>query len=435
MKKKIVAILTAMVLAVLSLFVFVGCAEGRDGKDFDLYSVYQQLVDRGEFEGTFAEFVQQYLDVEVNWDAEKAYSTAINTSLASIVSIEVLCEYRAGGGFMGMGDKSLFGGQGSGVIYQLDKEAGDAYIITNCHVIYDNYEYSFVEDGVIYTRTNTPLKYNAYLYGLENPAYAIPFTIMGYSMSEDIAVLKIEDSEVLKNSMAQAVTVGNSDAAAVGDSVFLIGNPLGYGIAATSGILSVENEQVSVYAADNATLLTLDAMRTDASANHGNSGGGLFDANGRLLGILFAGNNKDGTQGVNNVLPINRVKGIVDSILDHCNGSTVQSTKKVDLGITPRIDSVEQIYDNQTNKFTFKETVGIKEIGMRTPAWGKLQSGDVIISLTLGNISLDVMHAWQISDFLWRVREGDTVSITVKRGGSEITEQITVGSGDFTPVV
>ncbi len=437
MKKKIVAILTAMVLAVLSLFVFVGCAEGQDGKDFDLYSVYQQLVDRGEFEGTFAEFVQQYLDVEVNVDEKGTYSTAINSSLAQIVSIEVACDYRNGSGFMGT--TQTFVGMGSGVIYQLDREKGDAYIITNCHVIYPS-DTAVDDDGIVYNRISEPV-YTAYLYGMEYADYAIPFEVVGYVMGQDIAVLKVEDSQVLKDSMAQAVTIGNSDEAAVGDSVFLIGNPLGYGIAATSGILSVENEQVAVYAADNATLLTLDAMRTDASANHGNSGGGLFDANGRLLGILFAGNNTDGTQGVNNVLPINRVKGIADAILASAqDGKTITSVKKAVMGIEVYTSDIRQDYDDQADKFTTMDTIVLSTVSDASASYGKLQAGDVIKGLKLGNYSIAVRHQWQIGDFLWHVRAGDKVSVTVERKDEDgetvrtVVEELTFTSGDFTTV-
>ena len=448
--KKFLAALLSAVLLILSVFTFAACDESRDGldgQDFNLYSVYQQLVEQGEFEGTYSEFVKQYLDVNVEWNEGESLSSSINAALSSVVSIAMVCEYSypsSSGGFWGgeTTKTTSFIFSGSGVIYSLDKEAGDAYIITNYHVVHDG---PFVgDDGVSYTPVSEAT-YTAYLYGLEQlyvtddgsiirgNDYAIPLTVVGYSMANDIAVLKIEDSEVLKNSLAQAVSVGNSDEVAVGDDVFLIGNSLGEGISATSGILSVESETVPILSADDTTLLKIRAMRTDSVANHGNSGGGLFNKEGKLLGILFAGNNQNGTQGTNNVLPINGVQGLVDSILYHCNG-TVVNTQKARIGITVYTDSVRQVYDDESNKFGTEEIIKIESVEALSAAAEKLQPGDVLVSLALGDYSVDIKHQWQISDFLWRIRPGDTVSFTVKRAGEEVTEQITFNDGDFISV-
>ena len=96
---------------------------------------------------------------------------------------------------------------GSGVIYSIDKEKGDAYIITNCHVIYGN--------------NKTPSKdIKVYLYGMELASYAIPATYLGGSVTYDIAVIKITNSEVLKNSYATAIEFESSDNVRVFDKVY-----------------------------------------------------------------------------------------------------------------------------------------------------------------------------------------------------------------------
>ena len=141
--KKICTFLLVLTLIVTSLFCFGGCfdknKDGLDGRDFDLFSAYTQLVERGEFSGTYAEFVAQYLNVEVEWSENAALTTAINSSLAGSVSLKVVVEYTTstGGIFGNQGTKKTMARYGSGVIIDLDKEQGDAYILTNCHVIYD----------------------------------------------------------------------------------------------------------------------------------------------------------------------------------------------------------------------------------------------------------------------------------------------------------
>ncbi|MBR7099620.1 MAG: trypsin-like peptidase domain-containing protein, partial [Clostridia bacterium] len=261
-------------------------------------------------------------------------SATVNDSLKNAVSIQLIVEYSHRTGSFGPTTTNKMVFYGSGVIISLDKEQGDAYILTNAHVIYDG---AFVQNGITYTPTSTPPTRNLYLYGMGyekyEEQYAIPFTVVGYSKENDLAVLKVENSQILKNSVAQAAPIGNSDNILVGEPTYLVGNALGDGIAATTGVISVERERIDVLFADGTSVLTLDSIRTDAASNHGNSGGGMYNQKGELIGILFAGYNENGAQGMGNCLPINTVMGIANSIINNCNGATV-NTKKADLGIT-----------------------------------------------------------------------------------------------------
>lgn len=74
----------------------------------------------------------------------------------------------------------------------------------------------------------------------------------------------------------------------VGDSVIAIGNPNAGGIAVTQGILSMESEYITMTAADNVSTVQIRVMRVDAAINGGNSGGGLFNDSGELIGIVNA---------------------------------------------------------------------------------------------------------------------------------------------------
>ena len=100
--------------------------------------------------------------------------------------------------------------------------------------------------------------------------------VIGKDPYMDLAVLKIESKEKFI-----PVSFGNSDKARVGDWVIAIGNPFGFGGTVTSGIISSRNRDIGLTRYD-------DFIQTDASINQGNSGGPLFDLNGRVIGINTA---------------------------------------------------------------------------------------------------------------------------------------------------
>ncbi len=148
------------------------------------------------------------------------------------------------------GDQRQMIGQGSGVVI------AEGYVVTNYHV---------VEDG------------NTYQVLLPSGEYA-DATLTGYDDSTDLAVLKVDSDELVP------VAIGSSSELVVGSTVFAIGNPGGTVLAntMTSGIVSaLERTSVS---ADNATR-AISYIQHDAAINSGNSGGGLFNVNGELVGI------------------------------------------------------------------------------------------------------------------------------------------------------
>lgn len=432
-------------LTVSAAVLFSGCAEsgkdGRDGKDFDLYSVYQELVERGEFSGTFSQFVDQYLDVNVS-ETAGSLSQTINSTLPSVVSVWTNCDYRYSYGYGGGGTTALTV-YGSGVIYDLDKENGNAYVVTNCHVVYDSFSASVTSSsGVRYTRVSEGVYYEVYLYGLEAagadgldsyPDYGISAELVGYSMENDIAVLKITDSDVLRGSKAAEAVLGDSDRTYVGDEVFAVGNPLGDGISASCGILSMDSYKVELASADDRSTITPRALRVDAIINSGNSGGGLFNADGELVGIVFAKNVEDTVEGMGYALPISNVKGVVDSIIDHCDGETI-TTKKARLGITTYPYRSEAVYNQEDNRLTIEQGIIVQQVELLSAASNKFKAGDVILAVSHEGVTKQITREWQVSEFLWRVREGDTVTFTLKRDGEEVTVNVTFAADNFVSV-
>jgi len=141
------------------------------------------------------------------------------------------------------------GGLGSGVVI-----SKDGYILTNNHVI--------VAGGAI-----------AVSLGSGKPA---PARIVGTDPETDLAVLKIEASEL------QPIEIGDSEQVQIGDVVLAIGNPFGVGQTVTQGIVSgTGRNRVGINTFEN-------FIQTDAAINPGNSGGALVDSAGRLIGINTA---------------------------------------------------------------------------------------------------------------------------------------------------
>jgi S1-C subfamily serine protease len=139
----------------------------------------------------------------------------------------------------------------------------------------------------------------------------IAATVVGSDPSTDTAVLKIDQHA----RALQPLELGDSSAVRVGDSVFAIGNPFGLTRTLTSGIVSAVQRQIS---APN-TLAIDNAIQTDAAINHGNSGGPLLDAAGRVIGVtsqIQTGSDlQQGNVGIGFAIPINTVRNVAAQIV------------------------------------------------------------------------------------------------------------------------
>ena len=178
--------------------------DGEDGKDLTAAGLYETAKKNG-FTGSYLEFCQEVLQVDVqnNNDVD-----VIASNITSVVSI--YCGFKKTTYYGGIGG---WGG-GFGVVIDLDKEEGDALIVTNYHVIYD--ADSDLETGIsdsIYLYT-----YGAHNgFSLQQGGYAdvrgdgMKATYVGGAMDYDIAILKIEDSEYIKNSVISEARFSSSD--------------------------------------------------------------------------------------------------------------------------------------------------------------------------------------------------------------------------------
>ncbi len=308
---------------------------------------------------------------------------------------------------------------GGGVIYKLNKTNGDAYIVTNHHVLYNKATGQRVPDANI----------SIYLYGMEYPEYAISAQYVGGSSSYDLAVLKISGSEVLKSSSALAVRRGNSELVSVLDTVIAIGNPAGSGISATRGSVNIESENRYVNITASGGSVFMRIIRFDAAVNKGNSGGGLYNTDGELVGIVTAKDTSEGSEGMAYAIPINVAVSVADNILHYCDGRESENGKILKLGLGLGVKSVKVLYDEIRDCTVRYETVAISsvEAGSYAESLG-LAVGDVVKRVSVDGEAREITGVYQAPEMMLFAREGSVIVYTVLRGSQELTFTLTVPS-------
>lgn len=381
--------------------------DGKDAENITITDIYNALVADG-YEGSFKDFVAEYLKDNTAIQDEVYVSKAI-LSCVSIVSTFTQKGY--------YNQSQKYTASGSGVIYKLDKETGSAYIITNYHVVYDSK--SSTSNKIASTIT-------VYLYGKELSTGGMVATYIGGSMNYDIAVIKIENSDILKNSDAVAVTISDSNDVVVGQKAIAIGNPEANGISVTSGIVSVDSESLQMTAADDVTTVSFRVMRVDTAVNGGNSGGGLFNAHGELIGIVNAKIIDSSVENIGYAIPSNVAVYVADNILYYCDNQKSETMKKCMLGITIKITDSCAYFDQSTQTTKLLETVTVQEVNIGSMSEGILQSGDVLKSIAIGGKKYEITRNFIVIDIMLTARVGDQISITFERDGETMTKSVTL---------
>ena len=384
--------------------------------------LYEEALADG-YEGTFVDFLK-----EIGYTGQDS-TAGVNSALTSVVGIECgFTEYTTTSGWRPTQTTQQVYSAGAGVIYSLDQTEGDAYIVTNYHVVYNSD--SVGSEAVAHVSDDI----SVYLYGYNT---YIDATYVGGAMDYDIAVLKVEDSDVLKESDATAATLADSDSVTVGENVFAIGNPEGEGISVSSGVVSVDAEYIDILAADDSTTLSLLEIRTDAAVNHGNSGGGLFNARGELVGIVNARSEADGVEAFGYAIPSNLAIAVAQNVIDNADA---KGAYRASLGVTVQVASSESLYDETTCKTYIEEKVTVQSItaGSAAAEMG-LEAGDTFLSAkitssdgtTVQEKAITRMH--MVTTMMFNVRLGDTVTFTVSRGGETTDLSYTFSDqADFT---
>ncbi len=309
-------------------------------------------------------------------------SVTEGTTMTDVISsvhdtvVEIVTENIQESQFYG---KYVTSGAGSGVII-----SADGYIITNNHVI----------EGAnsIFVRTTDGTEYKA--------------TMVGTDAEADIGVIKIEATEL------HAATLGNSDDLKLGEEVIAIGNPLGsLGGTVTNGIISALNREITI---DGNKMMLL---QTNAAVNPGNSGGGLFNMQGHLIGIVNAkssSSSSSGTsiEGLGFAIPINHAQKISSDLMEY---GYVKG--KVSLGITVYTYERDYTYMQGFQTYVIKAGVYVENPGKNT----ELQKDDRFVSID--GVSVSTMQ--DIKSVLSEHEIGDTIEATVVRQQKEVKVTLT----------
>lgn len=297
-------------------------------------------------------------------DEDLSYADVVALVDQSVV--EITTNYVVSGS---MFSQYVSSGAGSGVIIAQEGEVG--YIVTNNHVI----------EGAtsIMVRLKDGTELNANLVGTDSVT--------------DLAVLTVSTEKELTVSV-----LGDSDSLIVGQEVIAIGNPLGQlGGTVTNGIVSALERELKIDG-ENMTLL-----QTNAAVNPGNSGGGLFNMRGELIGVVNAKSSGDDVEGLGFAIPINTVHEIITELIEH---GFVRGRPA--LGIT--VSVARQQYFIQT----------ITYIYVTDPGTTDLQVNDILYTIE----GVEINSSDDISSAISGKSVGDKVEIVVLRNNKEVAVEV-----------
>jgi S1-C subfamily serine protease len=272
------------------------------------------------------------------------------------------------------------GSQGSGVVVD-----GRGYIVTNNHVVSD--------------AANSPSQFKITV--VFNDGKKVPANLVGRDPKTDLAVLKVDNVDNL-----MVAQFGDSDKVHVGDEVIAAGAPLGLRSTVTQGIISAMHRPVPLSGEGSDTDTVIDALQTDASINHGNSGGPLIAMDSRVIGINTAGKSlSDSASGLGFAIPVNEVKAVVEGLIK--DGKIVHPT----LGLSAR---------SVSNAVASGAQVANVKVGGPAEKGGVLEN-DVVVKV--GNRSVA-----DADEFVVAVRQlaiGQPAPIEVVRDGRHVTLTVT----------
>lgn len=452
MKKLLCAVLA---LAVSATVLLSGCSLfGGNGSNLDVTvnNSYDSMTD---------EQWREYKEILNNQTADsgKAFQTAVNGSLLSGVSILTSFTYNDLTCYV----DEMFGGSrpvgrldyrsvycGAGVIVEMNEARDSAYVITNCHVVYSDsskeiisddiklYLYGQDTEGVNYNLKYDYVKYNnnkAYYvsdgkeywlldYEVTDDAnYAMKAEVVCASTTYDIALLKVSNSSILKNSGAKAADFVKEDEVYAGARAYAVGNPDGDGMSATVGVITKESEEIFLNLSDNEdddNYGSYRVIRTDAAINGGNSGGGFYNEKGELVGIINSKSTGDDIDNMGYALPASYVRRLWQLMKDT---APTYFNKKKPYVKAAKFPAVYKV----ANSVSYMNPLGLAEIAetiVISTAGGNFKAGDVLKHITIKNGDTviedkNITRAYHIDDTLLSARNGYTVIFTVERGGVE----------------
>ncbi len=402
---------------------------GKNGENVTIEEVYEQYKkEYGEI--SYADFLSLYMTFENN--DYTVIGNCLRSSAKVYAEFTEVSEYYDRYSRQWITEEYAALSIGSSVIYRIDEDY--TYFLTNYHVIYDGN-----------STTKTPEQIHVYVYGSEDDPtavstteydygnYAIACEFIGGSVSYDVAVLKAKTSDVFGvNDNVQAVEFAENYY--VGQTAIAIGNPDDAGISVTKGIVSVDNDYIMLNI--DGTTREYRSIRMDTALYSGNSGGGLFNEKGQLIGLNNAGNGTE--QNINYAIPLSIVKGVAENVSYYYKDGNDETNGvyKTTVGISVSTEKSKYVYDETVGYGEIKEDIIVANVESGSIAENiGLQADDRIVSMKIGDTVYELNRSFDIADGLLLLTVGKSVSFVYERLGEEyITESYTLKSSDIKSV-
>jgi len=364
--KATIFIIIILVLIVLGLFI---------------YNPYSNIKSDAEnYTTTRLESTTYSKNVEKIEEESKSLADVIEKVTKSVVGISKL--KNTGSSIFTSSDEGKMG-LGTGIIV-----SNNGYILSNEHLTGEKFSKCYVtlEDGRNYDGT-----------------------VVWSDVDLDLSIVRINAKDLV------AVTLGNSNAIRVGESVYAIGNPIGFEFrrTVTSGIISAKNRTIKLEEDDNLSYMT-DLIQTDATINPGNSGGPLIYPNGEVIGINTV--KISSAEGIGFAIPINVVKNVIKSFdeEDKFNEATI-GIYGYDKEVIPYLTS---------SNINFTKGIYVAKIVENSSAsTTELKEGDIITSFD--GVEINTMN--ELKEYIYTKKPGDTIILKINRG--KVNKEISIKLG------
>ncbi len=323
-------------------------------------------------------------NITISGNVESLVEAVYEKSADSVVGIRTKASVQ---NFFGGSSEST--GEGSGVIYTVD-----GYIITNYHVISD----------VINTSSDNS---SVEVFLMSDSEEAIDAKIIGYNVSADLAVIKIEKKNL------PAVELADSDEVKVGQYAIAIGCPGGIEFlnSVSYGIVSGLNRTITID-----SIGEMELIQTDAAINPGNSGGALLNSQGQLIGINSSKLVDESFEGMGFAIPVNTVLKVVKEIMENKDNPS------------PYIGIEIYKFDSEyLAQYGLPAGAAVKSVVSGAPAYNAgIKAGDIITTFN----KKEITEYTDFVDILDECEPGTKVTAKIYRNGRYYTTTVTIGSNN-----
>ena len=365
LKRTIIGFILAVIIWILGIY---------------LYITYQNIeIKDANYETEKLKSTESVQTVENIKENSTKIADVVEKTTESVVGISKL--KNVGGSIFSSSDEEELG-LGTGMIV-----SENGYILSNEHVTGEKYSrcYITLENGKNYNGT-----------------------VVWSDSQLDLSITKIEANNL------EPIPLGDSEIIRVGETVYAIGNPIGFEFrrTVTSGIISAKNRSIKIEENGKESYMS-DLLQTDATINPGNSGGPLINPEGEVIGINTV--KISSAEGIGFAIPINVVKNVIESYKE--TGNFEQAT----LGVYAYDKEVLKYLDSNLN---FEEGIYIAQINKESPAEkAGLKEADIILSID--GKTLNRMN--DLREYIYSKKPEETVTLKIKRGKIEKEIKITLG--------